>query len=323
MKAQSFDGVWSVGLFPFAEKIKELKKETDASTPLVVDIGGGAGHTSAKIRELCKVSQLSLTSFHDVKDWVPIQTASSQPLWIFWTSVCSCPQFEALEEGRGQGSYWAIHNPKRGTFKVILCTDSVLESRKSTERLFCKTSQRSLTMSCRQRVLYPWHMTFSRSSLSKVSSCAAQPGAKCQVHKLIKTLLRPSRCSNILPKTHPTRLGGPQQRGHSQAHCRRHGPRATEPVGDSGADLAYPGRQQRERPGGCTDDDLHGHGADGKAMGGAAGPGWSEGGANSQSARDAVRSCRSSLSLRRPLDRRLGRGEGQLEGTKDARLWQT
>jgi hypothetical protein len=27
--------------------------------------------------------------------------------------------------------------------------------------------------------------------------------------------------------------------------------------------------------------------------------------------------------LRRPLDRRLGRGEGQLEGTKDARLWQT
>lgn len=51
MKAQSFDGVWSVGLFPFAEKIKELGKETDASTPLVVDIGGGAGHTSAKIRE--------------------------------------------------------------------------------------------------------------------------------------------------------------------------------------------------------------------------------------------------------------------------------
>lgn len=62
MKAQSFDGVWSVGLFPFAEKIKELGKEMDASMPLVVDIGGGAGHTSAKIRELCKVSQLSLTS---------------------------------------------------------------------------------------------------------------------------------------------------------------------------------------------------------------------------------------------------------------------
>ncbi|KAK2602558.1 hypothetical protein N8I77_009076 [Diaporthe amygdali] len=54
MKAQSFDGLWSVGLFPFAEKIKELGKETDASTPLVVDIGGGAGHTSSQIRELCK-----------------------------------------------------------------------------------------------------------------------------------------------------------------------------------------------------------------------------------------------------------------------------
>ncbi|POS81569.1 O-methyltransferase [Diaporthe helianthi] len=54
MKAQSFDGVWSVGLFPFAEKIKELGYKTDASTPLVVDVGGGAGHTSAKIRELCK-----------------------------------------------------------------------------------------------------------------------------------------------------------------------------------------------------------------------------------------------------------------------------
>lgn len=63
MKAQSFDGVWSVGLFPFAEKIKELGKDTDASTPLVVDIGGGAGHTSAQIRELCKVSQLPLVYF--------------------------------------------------------------------------------------------------------------------------------------------------------------------------------------------------------------------------------------------------------------------
>lgn len=66
MKAQSFDWVWSVGLFPFAEKIKELGKETDVSTPLVVDIGGGAGHTSAKIRELCKVSQLPICSLHDV-----------------------------------------------------------------------------------------------------------------------------------------------------------------------------------------------------------------------------------------------------------------
>lgn len=58
MKAQSFDGVWSVGLFPFAEKIKQLGKETDGLTPLVVDIGGGAGHTSLQIRELCKVGQL-------------------------------------------------------------------------------------------------------------------------------------------------------------------------------------------------------------------------------------------------------------------------
>lgn len=74
MKAQSFDGVWSVGLFPFAEKIKELEKETDASTPLVVDIGGGAGHTSAKIRELCKVSKLSLTSFKTLRTSVPTGT---------------------------------------------------------------------------------------------------------------------------------------------------------------------------------------------------------------------------------------------------------
>lgn len=72
MKAQSFDGVWSVGLFPFAEKIKKLGKETDASTPLVVDIGGGAGHTSAKIRELCKVSKLFACFLQDGKNLVPI-----------------------------------------------------------------------------------------------------------------------------------------------------------------------------------------------------------------------------------------------------------
>lgn len=74
MKAQSFDGVWSVGLFPFAERIKGLGKETDASTPLVVDIGGGAGHTSAKIRELCKVSTRSLTFFKTWRTCVPIGT---------------------------------------------------------------------------------------------------------------------------------------------------------------------------------------------------------------------------------------------------------
>lgn len=71
MKAQSFDGVWSVGLFPFAEKIKELGKKTDASTPLVVDIGGGAGHTSAKIHELCKVSQLPLVPFTMLRTFAP------------------------------------------------------------------------------------------------------------------------------------------------------------------------------------------------------------------------------------------------------------
>ncbi|EKG17245.1 O-methyltransferase family 2 [Macrophomina phaseolina MS6] len=51
MKAQSFDGVWSIGLYPFAQKVAEAP--TDASTPLIVDVGGGAGHTSRKIRELC------------------------------------------------------------------------------------------------------------------------------------------------------------------------------------------------------------------------------------------------------------------------------
>lgn len=73
MKAQSFDGVWSVGLFPFAEKIKELGKELDASTPLVVDIGGGAGHTSAKIRELCKVSHLTLVPFTVLRTCAPLK----------------------------------------------------------------------------------------------------------------------------------------------------------------------------------------------------------------------------------------------------------
>jgi hypothetical protein len=76
MKAQSFDRVWSVGLFPFAEKIKELGCDTDESTPLVVDIGGGAGHTSAKIRELCKVSQLLLPC-HNVLRLVSLESGFS------------------------------------------------------------------------------------------------------------------------------------------------------------------------------------------------------------------------------------------------------
>ncbi|OMP87153.1 Sterigmatocystin 8-O-methyltransferase, partial [Diplodia seriata] len=54
MKAQAFDSVWSIGLYPFAEKLAELSSHTDSDeTPLVVDVGGGAGHTSKTIRELC------------------------------------------------------------------------------------------------------------------------------------------------------------------------------------------------------------------------------------------------------------------------------
>lgn len=51
MKAQSFDGVWAVGLYPFAERLQQ--SGCDEKTPLVVDVGGGAGYTSRKIRELC------------------------------------------------------------------------------------------------------------------------------------------------------------------------------------------------------------------------------------------------------------------------------
>lgn len=54
MKARSFDGVWSIGLYPFAERLAELSSPSDDDdTPLVVDVGGGAGHTSKTIRELC------------------------------------------------------------------------------------------------------------------------------------------------------------------------------------------------------------------------------------------------------------------------------
>lgn len=51
MKAQSFDGVWAVGLYPFAERLQQSRGNEE--TPLVVDVGGGAGYTSRKIRELC------------------------------------------------------------------------------------------------------------------------------------------------------------------------------------------------------------------------------------------------------------------------------
>lgn len=52
MIAQSFDSTWSVGLYPFAEKLAETPSGDD-ETPLVVDVGGGVGHTSRQIRELC------------------------------------------------------------------------------------------------------------------------------------------------------------------------------------------------------------------------------------------------------------------------------
>lgn len=52
MKAQSFSGVWAVGLYPFAEKLRGSRGGEEM--PLVVDVGGGAGYTSRKIRELCE-----------------------------------------------------------------------------------------------------------------------------------------------------------------------------------------------------------------------------------------------------------------------------
>lgn len=137
MKAQSFDGVWSVGLFPFAEKIKELGRDMDASTPLVVDIGGGAGHTSAKIRELCKVSRLPLVPFtmlrtcgpskrypHGLcgRSWSPHTLPDRS--WLWKSAVMIHPQ-----------------SPRR-YFQRHLCADCVLNQRESTERLFFKTFQR-------------------------------------------------------------------------------------------------------------------------------------------------------------------------------------
>ncbi|KAK7735620.1 hypothetical protein SLS53_007360 [Cytospora paraplurivora] len=55
MKLQSFDGVWAVGLYPFAERLGSVGEsgEGEETRPLVVDVGGGAGYTSRKIRELC------------------------------------------------------------------------------------------------------------------------------------------------------------------------------------------------------------------------------------------------------------------------------
>lgn len=61
MRAESFDGVWGVGLYPFCERLSSSSYPSSSSSSgggeegrvLVVDVGGGAGHTSRKIRELC------------------------------------------------------------------------------------------------------------------------------------------------------------------------------------------------------------------------------------------------------------------------------
>ncbi|KUI57275.1 Demethylsterigmatocystin 6-O-methyltransferase [Cytospora mali] len=52
MKAQGFEGVWAVGLYPFLERVAGLARGGE-DVPLVVDVGGGAGYTSRRIRELC------------------------------------------------------------------------------------------------------------------------------------------------------------------------------------------------------------------------------------------------------------------------------
>ncbi|KUI63894.1 Demethylsterigmatocystin 6-O-methyltransferase [Cytospora mali] len=52
MKAQGFEGVWAVGLYPFLERASGLARGGE-DVPLVVDVGGGAGYTSRRIRELC------------------------------------------------------------------------------------------------------------------------------------------------------------------------------------------------------------------------------------------------------------------------------
>ncbi|KAK2804504.1 hypothetical protein FQN50_006579 [Emmonsiellopsis sp. PD_5] len=50
MQAQSSAASWAVALYPFREVLSELGTTDD--TPLVVDIGGGKGHTISQIREL-------------------------------------------------------------------------------------------------------------------------------------------------------------------------------------------------------------------------------------------------------------------------------
>ncbi|KAK2744921.1 hypothetical protein FQN55_006483 [Onygenales sp. PD_40] len=50
MQAQSSAASWAIALYPFREVLSEL--ETTDDTPLVVDIGGGKGHTISQIRGL-------------------------------------------------------------------------------------------------------------------------------------------------------------------------------------------------------------------------------------------------------------------------------
>ncbi|KAL1966251.1 hypothetical protein VTN77DRAFT_4604 [Rasamsonia byssochlamydoides] len=52
MVAQNNATFWTVSLFPFYEELS--KYETTEETPLVVDVGGGKGHVSRQIRQLCK-----------------------------------------------------------------------------------------------------------------------------------------------------------------------------------------------------------------------------------------------------------------------------
>lgn len=52
MVAQNNATFWTVSLFPFYEELS--KYETTDGTPLVVDVGGGKGHVSRQIRQLCK-----------------------------------------------------------------------------------------------------------------------------------------------------------------------------------------------------------------------------------------------------------------------------
>lgn len=51
MVAQSNATNWTVGIYPFEAELS--KHETDENTTLIVDVGGGKGHVTRQIRELC------------------------------------------------------------------------------------------------------------------------------------------------------------------------------------------------------------------------------------------------------------------------------